>query len=172
MVVAGTAVATYPVWADSLVKAAVVQRLERMTGASVTIEGFDLEYSTVTMRGVSLALDDSTSIELGAVDVTLDSDSLWSARVVVTDVAVHGGRVAGDVASFERLAVDVAGRLRQGDDGRGGGRVRIVPERATIDALQLELRRSMGEHVAELTALADIVASPAEGRVALTLRQP
>ena len=171
VVVAGTAVATYPVWADSLVKAAVVQRLERMTGASVTIEGFDLEYSTVTMRGVSLALDDSTSIELGAVDVTLDSDSLWSARVVVTDVAVHGGRVAGDVASFERLAVDVAGRLRQGDDGRGGGRVRIVPERATIDALQLELRRSMGEHVAELTALADIVASPAEGRVALTLRQ-
>ena len=168
VLVAGAAVATYPVWADSLVKAAVVQRLERMTGASVTIEGFDLEYSTVTMRGVTLALDDSTLVELGTVDVSLDKDALWSARVVVTDVSVHGGHVAGDVESFERLAVEVAGRLRQ-SDGSGGGRVKIVPESATVEALQLDLRRSIGEHVAELTALADIAVSPSEGRVALTL---
>ena len=157
-------------WADSLVKAAVVQRIERITGASVTIEGFDLEYSTVVMRGVSIAVDAATTIRLETVDVTLDRDALWSARAVVTDVAVHGGSVRGELSAFERLAVDVAGRLGHGEGG-SGGRVKVVPRRASVDNLAIELQREVGGKPAQIVALADADVTPGENRVALTLRQ-
>ena len=105
-VVAGGAVGTYPYWADGIVESAVVKRIEKMTGAQVTMEGFDLEYSSVEMRGVTVTVDADTTIRLDLVEVTLDSESVWSAQARVTDVVVAGGAVTGDVAAFERLAVD------------------------------------------------------------------
>lgn len=170
VLVAVATVATYPVWADSLVKAAAIKRLERITGASVTIEGFDLEYSKIVMHGVLISLDEATMLRLDAVDVALDQDALWSARALVTDVVVTGGSIQGDVSAFERLADDVTGRLRVAEDG-GSGRVQIMPEHARVEDLQLELRRSVGQHVGGLVALADVDAEPRKGRVALTLRQ-
>lgn len=162
--------ATYPMWADSLVKAAVIQRLERVTGGSVTIEGFDLEYSSVTMRGVAVVLDEATSVRLDSVDVALDADALWSARAVVTDVAVQGGSVRGDLATFERLAAEVVGRLRQSEGG-GGGRVKVVPKQARAVDLKLDVKRSVAERTVQLVAAADVEVSPDAGRAALTLRQ-
>lgn len=170
VLVVGATVATYPMWADSLVEAAVVQRLERLTGASVTIESFDLEYSTVAMRGVALAINDETSINLDVVDVSLDQDALWSGRAVVTEVAVSKGTLRGDVAAFKRFAADVAGRLGQGDAG-GTGRVKIVPKHAQVRELTLDLTGSFGDRSGHLGAVATSDVTFGEGRVELLLRQ-
>ncbi|MBK7823912.1 biosynthetic peptidoglycan transglycosylase [Nannocystis sp.] len=169
MLVASASVATYPIWADSLVEAAVVQRLERLTGTRVTIESFDLEYSTVAVRGVSLAIDAETSIDLDAVDVSLDQDALWSGRAIVTNVAVHGGTLRGDVATFERVAADVSGRLGGGGGG-GTGRVKIVPQHAQVRDLKIDLRGSFGDRSGHLGAVATSDVTFGEGRVELLLR--
>jgi hypothetical protein len=168
---AGTAAATYPMWADGLARDAVVERVERLTGGSVTIEGFDLEYGAVQMRGVDVVFADAATVRLDRVDVKFDEDALWSRRVVVTDVAAEGGRVKGDVAVFERLAADIAGRMRERPEGERG-RFQLVPEHARVAGLGLALTRRVGadDRVAELAAVADVDLSLADLRAKLRLR--
>ena len=86
VVVAGGVLASYPLWADSLVQGKVIERLERLTGASVTMESFELEYSSVTMRGVALTIDPEASIRLDRVDVEIDRDLLWSGKVIISAI--------------------------------------------------------------------------------------
>lgn len=169
VVVAAGVVASYPVWADSLVQAEVVRRLERLTGGTVTIDRFELEYSSAALQGVQVTLDADTSVRLDRVDVTLDRDALWSARAVVTDVEAHGGAVHGDVARFERLAREIADRPRS-EDTTTERRVQILPQRARASDLRLDLSRQVGEQVAHVTATANIDVTLAEGSAALSLR--
>ena len=139
VVVAGGVVATYPLWADGFIEAAVVRRLEALTGAPVTMDGFDLEYSAVTMRGVGLTIDADTTIRLERVDIAFDREALWSAQAIVTEVEVAGGAIKGDVAAFERLAAQMASRMKPRED-RGGGRVHLMPQKARVTGLRLASR--------------------------------
>ena len=169
VVVASGVVATYPLWADGIVESAVVKRIEKMTGAQVTMEGFDLEYSSVEMRGVTVMVDADTSIRLDRVEVTLDHEAIWSAQAIVTDVVVAGGAIHGDVAAFERLAAEIGGRIKPRED-RGGGRVHIMPQRASATGIRLDLRRSIGESLASLGAVADVDVSLPQDRATIQLR--
>ncbi len=161
-------VATYPMWADTFVRDEVVRRIERLTGQHVVIEDFALEYSHVTMRGVSMTIAADTRVRLDRVDVILDRDALWSGRAVVTEVVAQGGSLTGDVAAFEALAEDVRDRLGP-REGRGEGRVKIVPRQAQARGLRLELRRHIGERVATLAALADVEVSLPDDRATVEL---
>ena len=169
VVVTGGVVATYPLWADGFVKAAVVRRLEALTGAPVTMDGFDLEYSSVTMRGVALTIDADTTIRLERVDIAFDREALWSAQAIVTEVEVAGGAIKGDVAAFERLAAQMGSRMKPRED-RGGGRVHLMPQKARVTGLRLDLQRSIGESLASIGAVADIEASLPEDHATIELR--
>lgn len=171
--VAGGVVAAYPLWADAWAKDMVVEKVEKLTGGTVTFEAFDLEYTAVHMNGAVLTLAEGTQVRLEKIDVKLDRDALWSGRAVVTSVDVEGGSASGDVAAYERLAADVAGRVR-GSEG-GGGRIQIVPKKAAIHGLKLDLTRSMPSdedpaRTAHLGAVVDVEATLAEPQAALMLR--
>jgi hypothetical protein len=91
---AGGVVAAYPMWADSWAQGVVVERVEKLTGGTLTFEAFDLEYTAVRMKGAVLTLAEGTQVRLEKIDVKLDRDALWSGRAVVTSVDVDGGSAA------------------------------------------------------------------------------
>ncbi len=175
VLVAGGVVASYPMWADSLVEAAVVRRIEGWTGGTVKMDRFELEYSSAAMRGLVVTIDADTVIRLDAVDVTLDRDALWSARAVVTDIEARGGAVKGDLRAFERLAEQIAGRLESradaDEDGGARGRVRVIPPHASAQGLRLELTRTLGDRVATLAAIASVDVAVNDGQAAVKLQQ-
>lgn len=133
--VAGGVVASYPLWADSLVQGKVIERLERLTGASVTMESFELEYSSVTMRGVALTIDPETSIRLDRVDVEIDRDLLWSGKVIISAIEAHGGAIHGDLDAFKTRLAEARSRAKS-PEGGGSGRIRILPDRAAVHDIE------------------------------------
>ena len=169
VVVAGGVVATYPLWADGIVGDAVVQKLAAMTGAQVTMEGFDLEYSSVTMRGVAVTIDADTTVRVDRLDVFLDQDALWSGQARVTEVAVQGGAIKGDVARFERMLAEIRGRAKPREE-RAEGRLHLMPQKARALGMRLDLQRSVGDSLATLGAVADIDVSLPEDRATIDLR--
>ena len=173
--VAGGVVAAYPLWADGWARDAVVERVEKLTGGTLTFESFDLEYTAVHMAGAVLMLTDGAQVRLEKIDVKLDRDALWSGRAVVTSVDVEGGTVDGDVAAFERLAAEIAGRVR-GSDGGGGGRIQIVPKKAAMHGLKLDLKRAVPSQedparTAHLGAIVDVEATLAEPQAVVKLHE-
>lgn len=167
---AGGVVASYPVWADSFVQAAVVERVERLTGGTLTMASFELEYSTVAMHDVVLTVGADTTVHLDHVQVTLDRDALWSGRAVVTDVEASGGAVHGDVRAYEDLARQIGQRLANREGG-GSGRLHVIPRQARVRDLDLDLMRTIGEHTAHLAATADIDVTVTDGQAKVALRQ-
>jgi hypothetical protein len=170
---AGGVVAAYPMWADSWAQGAVVQRVEKLTGGKLTFAAFDLEYTAVHMKDAVLTLEGGAQVRLEQIDVKLDRDALWSGRAVVTSVDVEGGSASGDVAVFERLAADVAGRVRA--SGGESGRIQIVPQKAAIRGLKLDLTRALpSDHdptrTVKLGGVVEIEATLAEPQARLTLR--
>lgn len=170
LLLAGGMVASYPVWADSFVQAKVTERLERLTGASVTMEAFDLEYSSVTMRGVVLTIDPETSVRLDRVDVEIDRELLWSGRVIITSVEANGGAIRGDVEVFMARLAEARARAKT-PEGGGSGRIRAMPDRAAAHDIALDVSRPIGEHTAHLLARADVDVGLVQGKATLTLSQ-
>ena len=170
LLAAGGIVASYPVWADSFVQAKVIERVERLTGGSVTMEGFELEYSSVTMRGVVLTIDSETSIRLDRVDVEIKRELLWSGKVIITSVEATGGALRGDVEVFKARLAEARARSKS-PEGGGGGRIRVMPDRAAARDIALDLSHPVGEHMAHLLARADVDVRLVEGQATLTLGQ-
>lgn len=167
---AGGAVATYPMWADSLVQAMVKTRLERIAGVPVRVDSLDIvDYDSVALAGVELAIDAETSVELSRVDVALDRHALWSGQVVIVRVDVRGGELRGDVATWRRYALDLRSRLaaRRGD---GEGRVKIVPSYARAEGLEVSLRGELGERALRLGTTLSAEGQPFERAAGLELR--
>lgn len=170
---AGGAVAAYPLWADGWARGMVVERVEKLTGGTLALEAFDLEYTAVHIKGAVLTLDGGASVRLENIDVKLDRDALWSGKAVVTSVDVEGGTASGDVKAFERLAADIAGRVRE--SGGDAGRVRIVPQTASLHGLKLDLTRAMPsaedpERSARLGGVVDLEATQVDPQAKLELR--
>jgi hypothetical protein len=170
LLAAGGIVASYPVWADSFVQAKVIERVERLTGGSVTMEGFELEYSSVTMRGVVLTIDSETSIRLDRVDVEINRELLWSGKVIITSVEATGGALRGDVEVFKARLAEARARSKS-PEGGGSGRVRVMPDRAAARDIALDLSHPVGEHTAHLLARADVDVRLVDGQATLTLGQ-
>lgn len=172
--IAGGVVAAYPMWADAWAQGVVVERVEKLTGGELTFEGFDLEYTAVHMEGAVLTLAGGTQVRLEKIDVKLDRDALWSGRAVVTSVDIEGGSASGDVAAYEKLAADIKGRVRSSDGS--AGRVQIVPQKAAIRGLKLDLSRAVPSEqdparTAHLAASVEIEATLAEPQAALKLTE-
>lgn len=170
VLLAGGIVASYPVWADSFVQAKVIERLERLTGGSVTMEAFDLEYSSVTMRGVVVTLDPETTLRLDRVDVEIDRELLWSGRVIITSVEATGGAIHGDVEVFRARLAEARARAKTPEEP-GSGRFRALPDRAAARGIELDLTRPVGEHTAHLVARADVEVGLVQGKATLNLSQ-
>ncbi len=168
--VAGGVVASYPLWADSFVQAKVTERLERLTGASVTMEAFELEYSSVTMRGVSLTIDPATSIRLDRIDVEVDRELLWSGKVIINSIEATGGSIHGDIEVFTTRMAEARARAKSADGG-GSGRIRVLPDRAVVQGIELDVTRSFGEQTAHLQARADVDVALVRGQATVTLSQ-
>ena len=168
--VAGGVVASYPLWADSFVQAKVTERLERLTGASVTMEAFELEYSSVTMRGVSLTIDPATSIRLDRIDVEVDRELLWSGKVIINSIEATGGSIHGDIEVFTTRMAEARARAKSSDGG-GSGRIRVLPDRAVVHGIELDVTRSFGEQTAHLQARADVDVALVRGQATVTLSQ-
>lgn len=170
IVVAGGVVASYPMWADSLVQGKVTEGLERLTGASVTMEAFDLEYSSVTMRGVSLTIDPETSIRLDRIDVEVDRDLLWSGKVIISTVEATGGAIHGDIEVFRTRMAEARARAKSSEGG-GSGRIRVLPDRAVARGIELDVTRSFAGQTARLHAQADVDVALVRGQATVTLSQ-
>ncbi|MBA3550094.1 MAG: transglycosylase domain-containing protein [Nannocystis sp.] len=170
VLLAGGIVASYPVWADSFVQAKVTERLHRLTGATVEMEAFELEYSSVTMRGVVLTIDPQTSIRLDRVDVEINRELLWSGKVIITSVEATGGAVRGDIEVFRARFAEARAKTKSSESS-GGGRIRAIPDRAAVQGITLDLTRPVGEHTAHLLARADVDVRLVQGKATLTLSQ-
>lgn len=171
---AGGVVAAYPMWADSWAEGVVVERVGKLTGGTLSFEAFDLEYTAVHMKGAVLTLAEGTQVRLEKIDVKLDRDALWSGRAVVTSVDVDGGSAGGDVAAYEKLAADIRGRVRSSDGSTG--RVQIVPQKAAVRGLKLELTRAVPSdedptRSAHLAAVLEVEATLAEPQAVLKLTE-
>lgn len=170
VLVAGGVVASYPLWADGFVQAKVIERLERLTGASVTMERFELEYSSVTMRGVALTIDPETSIRLDRVDVEIDRELLWSGKVIISAIEARGGAIHGDLEVFRARLAEARARSKS-PEGGGSGRIRVLPDRAGAHDIEIDVTRSVGEQTAHLRAHADVDVALVQGQATLTLSQ-
>lgn len=166
---AGGVVVSYPVWADSFVRDMVVERVERLTGGQLSVEAFDLEYTSVTMRGVVLTLDATTRVRVDRIDVQVDKDALWSGKVIVTEIAIAGGGVHGEVEVLKRLLGDAFSRAKNPETG-GSGRVRVMPDKARASDIELDLSRPVGDAVARLKARADVDLALVAGKAEVQLR--
>ena len=171
---AGGVVAAYPMWADSWAEGVVVESVEKLTGGTLSFEAFDLEYTAVHMKGAVLTLAEGTQVRLEKIDVKLDRDALWSGRAVVTSVDVDGGSASGDVAAYEKLAADIRGRVRSSDGSTG--RVQIVPQKAAVRGLKLDLTRAVPSEEdptrsAHLGAVLEVEATLAEPQAVLKLTE-
>lgn len=170
VLLAGGVVASYPVWADSFVQAKVTERLERLTGGSVTMDAFELEYSSVAIRGLVLTIDAETSIRLDRVDVEIDRDLLWSGKVIISSVEADGGAIHGDLEVFRTRLAEARARSKS-PEGAGSGRIRVLPDRASARGIELDVTRPVGEQTAHLVARADVDVALVRGQATLTLSQ-
>lgn len=136
-------IATAPVWAVGIVERELEQRLAKRLELDVDVGSLVLGWrhasvSDIQLRGEELAID------IDRVELDLDGDALWSARVAVRDAAASGGHVEASRAALERLAQRVR-RLGDDDAHEGGSwlrrRVRITPDQLELRDLGFALRQ-------------------------------
>lgn len=164
------AVATVPMWADSFVQAYAHDRLEKLAGVPVKLARLDLvDFNTVVVEGVELAIGPGTSLTIDHFDVGLDRGSLWSGQVVVVRLEATGGAVVGDVATLRGYARDLQARLAE-RSGEGSGRVRLIPPTARASGLRVELSDKVGERAvgAKATLAVDAQVAARRAHVELT----
>jgi hypothetical protein len=89
--VGGTTVAMWPLWADSIAEKKAVEWLERRFD-QVSIESFDLERHTATLRGVDL-VDEGLTIHFNEVNVAFDMNLNRDVTISIVDVV--GGSIVG-----------------------------------------------------------------------------
>jgi hypothetical protein len=163
------AVATFPRWGDGIVRDMALERLERIAGKPVAISSLDLvDFEHVAVEGVEVVFGEGSALVVERVDVALDRDALWSGRVVVKDVSARGGRLAGAVPTLRRYTDELQARLSAGQDG-GEGRVKLVPPRADLKALQVELHDEVGGRETTLRGVVTAALQVVERRVELSL---
>lgn len=135
-------IATAPWWAVGIVERELEQRLAKRLELDVDIGSLELDWRTAKLADIQLR-GEALSIDIERVELELDRDALWSARVAVREAAASGGHAEASRAALERLAKRVR---RLGDDEREGGswlrrRVRITPDRLELRELGFALRQ-------------------------------
>ncbi|MCY1058709.1 hypothetical protein, partial [Nannocystis sp. SCPEA4] len=163
------AVATFPRWGDGWAHELALERLQRIAGVPVTISRLDVvDFDSVVVEGVELAFAEGSSLTVDRIDVALVRDELWSGRVVVDRVNATGGRLTGDGAALRDYARDLRARLSAPRDG-GEGRFKLVPPKASLKGLQVDLRDEIGGRSVSLRGVAATEAQLSERTAALKL---
>ncbi|MCY1068545.1 transglycosylase domain-containing protein [Nannocystis sp. RBIL2] len=148
------AVATFPRWGDGWVHEKALERLQKIAGVPVTIARLDLvDFDSVVVEGVTLTFGPDASLTVDRIDIGIDGDALWSGQVVVDRVRAVGGRLTGDGGTLRDYARDLRARLSAPREG-GEGRVKLVPPKATLERLQLDLRDDLGGRALTLRGVA------------------
>ncbi|WP_434415150.1 transglycosylase domain-containing protein [Nannocystis pusilla] len=148
------AAATFPRWGDGWVHEQALERLQRIAGVPVTISRLDLvDFDSVVVEGVTLTFGPDASLTVDRIDIGIDGDALWSGQVVVDRVRAVGGRLTGDGDTLREYARDLRARLSAPREG-GEGRVKLVPPKATLERLQLDLRDDLGGRALALRGVA------------------
>ncbi|WAS98708.1 transglycosylase domain-containing protein [Nannocystis punicea] len=164
-------VATFPRWGDSWVHELALERLQKIAGVPVTISRLDLvDFDSVVVEGVELSFGPGSSLTVDRIDVGIDRAALWSGQVVVDRVRAAGGRLTGDGATLRDYARDLRARLSTPREG-GEGRVKLVPPKATLERLQLDLRHDLGGRPLTLRGVAAAEVQLTDRTAALTLAE-
>ncbi|MDC0719803.1 biosynthetic peptidoglycan transglycosylase [Nannocystis bainbridge] len=163
------AVATFPRWGDEWVQEQAHARLQRIAGVPVTIARLDLvDFDSVVVEGVELKFGPEASLVIDRIEVGLERDKLWSGQIVVDRVKAFGGRLTGDGGTLREYARDLRARLSQRRED-GEGRVKLVPPKASLERLQIDLQDEFGGRSLTLRGVAAIEARLAERTASLEL---
>jgi len=134
------AVATAPMWAGSIVKDAIKERVEARLGAEIVIDKLDFDFDHAEMVGVHLDVAEGSSLSLAEVDVALVEGGLWRGVVEVASVEIRGGSLKGDVRDFRELAEKLRAKpTAEGKGGEDGRRLRLRPATIEVEGIELEL---------------------------------
>jgi hypothetical protein len=136
-------IASAPWWAVGIVERELEQRLATRLELDVDIGRVVLGWQHASLADIQLR-GDELSIDIDRLELELERDALWSARVAVREAVASGGHVEASRAALERLAKRVR---RLGDDEREGGswwrrRVRITPDQLELRDLGFALRQA------------------------------
>lgn len=84
-----------PGWAAPFVEDELVSRLESRFGVPVEVGNLELETDRVQITGLVVGSLPEARLIVDHVEVGIDPGALWRRKLVVTEVRVTGGRVAG-----------------------------------------------------------------------------
>jgi hypothetical protein len=164
-------VLTAPRWAAPIVRDALVERLERRSGLPVTLDSVELSWGAAHITGLVIGDEPGAKVRLDSIAVTLDRDALWRGQAIARDITIEAGRVEGKREELEDLARRVIGRRDTDEpDDAGQGRVRIVPDTATMRDMWVVVSEPSGaERPRRLEAKLEITAVPAQKRAQVVL---
>jgi hypothetical protein len=164
-------VLTAPRWGAPMVRDALVERLERRLGVPVELETVELSWGHARIAGL-VVQDEGATVRLDQVAVTLDRDALWRGRAITREVAIEGGRVEGSRDALESLVGRLVGRRASSEEREdAGGRVRIVPDRASVRDMWVVVTEPNGaDRSRRVEAKVEVSASLPERRADLVLR--
>ncbi len=167
---AAVAVASFPRWGASMVRAKLEDSLSQRTGARVAVGALELDWTHAVLREVSVDSPDAM-IALERVDVTFVGHPLWLGHWTVDEVVVARGSVSGEGGALEALLKRAARGSTNDDDGGGGllgalkRRVHAKPAHVVFRGIGLDVVRR-----AEQPTLAAAGSSPAPMNVAIKSR--